>query len=77
MIQYHGKKLNDNKWHTILAEKYGNFIGLTVDNDSPVTARFDGSDLITNTNSLLYIGGLPPRTILVLQNTTAIKCFDF
>lgn len=63
MIQYNRKKLNDNKWHTILAEKQGNSIRLTVDDDSPEAAQFDGNDLTTNTNALLYIGGLPPRMV--------------
>ena len=67
MIQYEDKKLNDNQWHTILAVKRGNFLGLKVDNDPAETARFAGSDQTANTSSVLYIGGLPPSTILVLS----------
>ena len=69
MVQYKGKKLHDNKWHTILAEKQGNSLRLTVDDDPPEIARFAGSDQSTDTSSLLYIGGLPPSmTLLSLQS---------
>ena len=63
MVQYKGKKLHDNKWHTVLAEKQGSFIALTVDKDPPEMARFAGSDQNTDTGSVLYIGGLPPSMI--------------
>ena len=68
MVQYQGKKLHDNKWHTLLAEKLANSLKLTVDNDPPEIARFAGSDQITDTSTSLYIGGLPPSmTLLLLQ----------
>ena len=63
MVQYQGKKLHDNKWHTLLAEKWASSIRLTVDNDPPETARFAGSEQNTDTGTSLYIGGLPPSMI--------------
>lgn len=60
MIQYQRKKLNDNKWHSIVAEKQGNHLALTIDNEPPETAQHAGSDLSADTTQLLYIGGLPP-----------------
>ncbi|XP_065888406.1 laminin subunit alpha-1-like [Dysidea avara] len=64
LIQYQGKRLSDNRWHTVLAQKKGNFISLTVDNQPPQKARFAGTDQNADTNSLFYIGGLPPGTPL-------------
>jgi len=69
LIQYRGKRLNDNRWHTLLAQKEGNLISLTVDDQSPQKARFAGIDQSTDTDSLFYIGGLPPGIKINLSNT--------
>ena len=62
--------MNDNRWHTLLAQKEGNLISLTVDDQSPQKARFAGIDQSTDTDSLFYIGGLPPGIkIYLLSNT--------
>jgi len=70
LIQYQGKKLNNNRWHTVLAQKEGNFISLTVDDQPPQKARFAGIDQNADTNSLFYIGGLPPGNIALVLNHT-------
>lgn len=75
MVQYQQKKLHDNKWHTIVAEKQSNFLRLTVDNDPPEKARFAGNDEFANTNPLIYIGGLPPGMPLALGQHLSMPCF--
>ena len=72
MIQYQGRKLSDNKWHTVLAQKEGNLIILTVDKQPPQKARFAGTDQNADTNSLFYIGGLPPGIKLFMGITCMI-----
>ena len=73
MIQYpkhlkpplKGRRLDDKKWHTILAEKRGSTLILTVDGDS-IKGEISGSNEdIANTSNKLYIGGIPGKKITI------------
>lgn len=68
MTQYRGIRLNDNQWHTIVVEKRGKFIALTVDDEPPETSRCycETSDESSDTEPLLYIGGLPKKSIVLV-----------
>ena len=51
--------LCDGNWHTIKVMKIGNFINLTVDNRTPKEQIGELGSSSTDTNTNLYIGGIP------------------
>lgn len=54
------KTYNDGRWHTVDVNRRGRRVRLTVDKEF-VDAESGGDSVDLNTDTVYYIGGLPPQ----------------
>ena len=72
VLQHPCKKLADNQWHTVLAEKQRGALRLTVAGHLK-SSSFYSTDFFVHTDKALYIGGYPGNASILVCSSYYIN----